>query len=287
MSFDIIPRSVAINLGLKRYFTGQQCKRGHVAERFVGSRKCAECCSDERKDEDRKAYMRQYRADNREKLNQQKRDKYAVLGAPKCKPRSEERKRKIREYRQKNAERIKAWEQEYRQQPDVVARRREQEALRAAEKAEWHRKDREVNAEKRNAKSRAWYAKNRDRVMKHLANKYRTNPTHKMRLLLRNRLNAAIAGRHRNSSAITLLGCPLDAFISYIEERFSVGMTWENWGEWHLDHIKPLASFDLFDEDQLREACHFTNMRPLWATDNYKKGAKHPDPPAGRADGDS
>jgi desulfoferrodoxin (superoxide reductase-like protein) len=53
-------------------------------------------------------------------------------------------------------------------------------------------------------------------------------------------------------------------------------MTWDNWTTdgWHIDHIKPLASFDLTDRKQLLEACHYTNLQPLWAKDNLIKSDK-------------
>ena len=57
----------------------------------------------------------------------------------------------------------------------------------------------------------------------------------------------------------------------YLESKFSNGMTWENMGEWHIDHIKPCYSFDLTDEKQQMECFHFTNLQPLWAKDNLSK----------------
>jgi hypothetical protein len=55
-------------------------------------------------------------------------------------------------------------------------------------------------------------------------------------------------------------------------------MNWENWGlgigKWHIDHIKPMASFDLADPEQLVAACHFSNQQPLWAEENLRKGAR-------------
>jgi hypothetical protein len=53
-------------------------------------------------------------------------------------------------------------------------------------------------------------------------------------------------------------------------------MTWENWttNGWHIDHIRPLASFDLTDRQQFLVACHYTNLQPLWATENRKKQAR-------------
>ena len=54
-------------------------------------------------------------------------------------------------------------------------------------------------------------------------------------------------------------------------------MTWENWSRagWHIDHIKPLASFNLQNLDQLTEACHYTNLQPLWAEENLVKGDRY------------
>lgn len=63
-------------------------------------------------------------------------------------------------------------------------------------------------------------------------------------------------------------------FMAYLEAKFTDGMSWKNYGKWHIDHIKPLASFDLTDPEQVKAACHFTNLQPLWASDNISKGAK-------------
>ncbi len=62
--------------------------------------------------------------------------------------------------------------------------------------------------------------------------------------------------------------------MSHIESMFEPGMSWDNWGEWHIDHIRPLASFDLENAERLAEACHYTNLRPLWKVDNLRKGEK-------------
>ena len=58
-----------------------------------------------------------------------------------------------------------------------------------------------------------------------------------------------------------------------MKNLFQPGMTWENHGKWHLDHVKSLSKFkeQLTDEKVQDEANHYTNIAPVWAEDNYKK----------------
>jgi hypothetical protein len=94
------------------------------------------------------------------------------------------------------------------------------------------------------------------------------------------RLRENIAGIIRQPSKhkriLNYLGCSLDEFKIYLESKFQEGMTWENRGlyGWHIDHIIPLTSFDLSDPEQIKKACHYTNLQPLWAKDNLKKSNK-------------
>lgn len=91
---------------------------------------------------------------------------------------------------------------------------------------------------------------------------------------LRRRLTCAIRGNYRAGSAVRDLGMSISDFRVHFATKFEPGMTWENWGEWHIDHIRPLASFDLTDRAQLLQAVHHTNLQPLWADANRSKGAK-------------
>ena len=68
------------------------------------------------------------------------------------------------------------------------------------------------------------------------------------------------------------VGCEPKMLIKYIEEQFNNGLSWENYGEWHIDHIIPLSSAQT--EEELYKLCHFTNLQPMWALDNIKKGSK-------------
>lgn len=98
-------------------------------------------------------------------------------------------------------------------------------------------------------------------------------PEEKIRRALRIRLLQAVKSNQKSGSAVRDLGCSIDEFKSYLESKFQPGMTWNNHGKWHIDHIIPLSKFDLTKRKELLKACHFTNMQPLWAFDNLIKGA--------------
>ena len=90
------------------------------------------------------------------------------------------------------------------------------------------------------------------------------------------RLSDLINKRNLSVNTLELIGCDRETFISYIEKQFTEGMTWENYGlkGWHVDHIVPLSSFDLTIESEVKKACHYTNLQPLWWKDNLEKGNK-------------
>lgn len=95
-------------------------------------------------------------------------------------------------------------------------------------------------------------------------------PELRARCNLRRRLAATVTQK-RMHTTLQLVGCTLKELRTHLESQFTEGMTWENYGEWHIDHIKPCAKFDLTDPVQQRECFHFTNLQPLWAVDNLRK----------------
>jgi len=83
--------------------------------------------------------------------------------------------------------------------------------------------------------------------------------------------------RGKGLETLSLLGCSIEDFKGYLEKLFQEGMTWQNWSfsGWHLDHIKPLSSFDPRKTEQLKEAWHYTNLQPLWREENLRKSNKY------------
>lgn len=118
------------------------------------------------------------------------------------------------------------------------------------------------------ANVKALTAKRMDRMKK--------DPQFKLITSLRIRLNKALKRNQKVGSAIDDLGCSVDFLKSYLESKFKPGMTWENHGKgvgkWNVDHIKPLSRFDLTKECEIRQACQYTNLQPLWSQENLRKG---------------
>lgn len=91
---------------------------------------------------------------------------------------------------------------------------------------------------------------------------------------LRSRVSRAVKNNLKGGSAVDDLGCSIEELKKHLECQFEEGMSWDNYGEWHIDHIKPLAKYDLTNKQQFKKAANYKNLQPLWAKDNISKGAK-------------
>lgn len=138
------------------------------------------------------------------------------------------------------------------------------------------------NPERAAQLARRWYAENKEcHAATRTARKKKGGVTiEKERLAnnLRTRCIHALKGAYKVATTMKLLGCSVDFLREHLEKQFLPGMSWENYGRagWHMDHIKPCDSFsDLSDPAQQRECFHFSNLQPLWAIDNIKKGNKN------------
>lgn len=130
---------------------------------------------------------------------------------------------------------------------------------------------------KRQLSNKAWYERNKDKK------KAKTTAYHKSRPLaderfrlarnLRKRLRAALKFNSKTGSAVEDLGCSIDELKIYLESKFDSSMSWKNYGPkgWHIDHIKPLSKFDLTNHEELKKACHYTNLQPMWWKENLRK----------------
>lgn len=124
---------------------------------------------------------------------------------------------------------------------------------------------RKDNPDKVRENKRRWKTARRER-----------DPIFRLKESLYSRLRLAIKeqGAKKHTNTMKLVGCTLDELRAHLESQFKESMTWENYGEWHIDHIQPCASFDLSDPEQQKACFHYTNLQPLWAKDNLIKSDK-------------
>jgi len=238
---QIVSLEEAKRLGLKHYFTGKPCKRGHIQQRLTSCRKCVDCQAEyyEERKEEWSAKGAEYRRQNPEKKRQRDRD-----------------------YHYKNRDRVLEQKKEYwhRTRIEQLARKKEY---------------RDKNKEKTRASIRRWESENKERV---LASKLRYEKERRANdpiYAIKRRMRVAVSrfarayGYEKSARTEAIIGCSWQEFRLHIERQFHNGMNWDNMDKWHIDHIVPMASAKT-EEDVLR-LNHFTNLRPLWAIDNLKK----------------
>jgi len=247
-----ITKAQAKAQGLRYYFDGSTCRKGHTDTREIndGGTRCVKC---------RQArVLANYYRDKQDPAKYEKRLSQAA-----------ERKRDRRARRtpeQREAElaaRREAKTPEQRERDRISALRRyyetPREIRRAAEKR-WV----EANRERYNARVVRWQQRYKEQ-----------NPSFKIACSYRSYISSRIAkvGGRKSAKFEALVGCTKDQLVAHLEAQFTEGMSWENYGEWHIDHIRPCASFDLIDPAQQYECFHFSNLQPMWALENIKKGA--------------
>lgn len=117
---------------------------------------------------------------------------------------------------------------------------------------------------------------NRKRLTESDTKRRRNDISYRITCCLRGRIKKVLRRGDKSAKTMELIGCNIEFFKSYIESLFEVGMSWDNYGfyGWHIDHIRPCASFDLTDPEQQRVCFHYTNLRPLWAKENLSRSKK-------------
>lgn len=192
---------------------------------------------------DKKAYAKKWREENKEKIKQDRKE-YNLKNRDTIN-------QKLKEYYLKNQEIIKQKRREYRSSKSKNKRPVKQNVP----------KDKESTRKHRNFIRKI---------------KLKEDPQYKFIHYTRNRIGRTLKNKTKCAKTKDLLGCTIEKAVKHIESLFKEGMTWDNWSSkgWHLDHIKPIASFDQSDPEQQKACWHYTNLQPLWWWENLSKGAK-------------
>ena len=138
------------------------------------------------------------------------------------------------------------------------------------------RKYAKENREKLSARNRKYVSRNLNKVRKYKREWYRekraSDPTFRFICGIRHITKEAFKrrGYRKSSRAFEVLGAPHDIVMAHIESLFRDGMSWDNYGKWHIDHIVPLAT--AVTKQDVIKLSHYTNLQPLWAIENLRKG---------------
>jgi hypothetical protein len=162
---------------------------------------------------------------------------------------------KNKEYKSKNKEKIKELKRRY------------------------HKSERGIEANKKYAikyrENLPDYVKTklRESHKKYCNNRYNSDSQYKLMVSIRSLIGKSFRNNKKSKRTQEILGCTIEEFRKYIESKFIDGMSWENQGVWHLDHIIPISRAK--NEEDLIKLNHYTNFKPMWGVDNLKKGNRY------------
>jgi hypothetical protein len=116
-----------------------------------------------------------------------------------------------------------------------------------------------------------WGKNNKDWLNLYFKKRREENPIYRMEVNCRARIKIFLRKglTAKDNKTLTLVGCDWNSLKKHIEQKFRKGMNWDNYGKWHIDHIKPL--YIAKTEDDVKNLCHYSNLQPLWAEENLRK----------------
>lgn len=138
------------------------------------------------------------------------------------------------------------------------------------------RKWRAENIERHRALCRKWGKENLGKVLSYKRERYKSNAEIRLRQRFGHLVWRSLRGGKARQSSMRMVDYSMPELIAHLEKQFTKGMTLENYGTWHVDHIVPLSSFTINtpEDDGFKRAWALTNLRPLWASENVRKSDK-------------
>ena len=229
-------------------------------------------------------YMQQYYLENKNRISKlakqrylknkdkilQYRKQYYLKNKDKIKQYLFKNKDKIKQYLFKNKDKLRKQHKKYElKNKDKRKQQHKQWRLKNKNKYDEYQEQYKIKNRDKLKKDRL---KNRDILRKYKIRRLKNNLNYRLRSRLSTRIYMAVKKYKKSKSTMQLVGCSLDYLKDYLESQFDDEMSWNNYGEWHIDHIIPCTSFDLSKPKQQQVCFHYSNLQPLWAIDNMSKG---------------
>ncbi len=227
---------------------------------------CKECSKlYEFKNKDKiKEYKKLYHEENKYDINKGKRNKYSLN--------KDFHNERSKEYRENNKETLSVKKKLYyeKNKEDILIKRKEHYEIMTLDE-----EFRRVLREKSKINTKNYRDRNKEVLSQKIKDKKKNDPLFRLSDSIRTLIWISInkMGYKKNSKTSNILGCSFEEFKSYIESLFNDNMSWDNYGEWHLDHKTPVSWAET--EDQVYELNKYTNFQPLWQFDNLSKGNRY------------
>lgn len=197
----------------------------------------------------------------------------------------------VKQYQQENKKKISIQQKQYylNNKEKISIQKKQYRENNKEKYSEYQNRYNLENRYKRNCYSKKWYEenkeeciekqkkyqkKNRKKINNRIKQKRKTDPLFNLMCSIRSLVCRSMKnqGYTKRSKTFKILGCSYEEFKLHIERQFKDGMSWENAGKWHYDHIYPVSLAK--DEEELIKLNHYANLQPLWAEDNLKKSNK-------------
>lgn len=270
----IISRQEAKNQNIKTYYTGKPCKHGHVSYRYVNDGKCSECVKNRvtkwtADNKDRKKLTdKMYYDDNKSEILQRV-SEYK-------KTNSETIKQKLRVYTKTEKHRLTR-KNYVNSNRDIINSQKTVLYYKDVNKhLEQKRNDYEKHKESRKLKNKKYRAENKNKLNSYYVERRDKDVNFKMSCYIRNMLGRIlrISSEDKQKDTVSMVGYTHLDLIRHLESLFTKGMCWDNYGEWHIDHIYPVSKFIAKGVTDPRVINALENLQPLWAKDNLSKSNK-------------
>jgi hypothetical protein len=240
-------RAAALAVGAVRYFSGRPCVRGHLADRYTKTGSCV-VCKDAGRAEFERADPERTKARRAASRERHKDSISARSRVARATPESRAKQR--------------AWAEKNRAKRQTQARERYKEKPELREKTKlW----REANPERAKAIRKASYEKRMRR------------PDVKVTVAVANGVRRFLkSDGKRGRRTFDCLPYTPEQLVLHLERRFAPGMSWDNYGQWHIDHVVPISAFNFetVEHVDFQRAWALSNLQPLWAAENQSKRAR-------------
>lgn len=123
---------------------------------------------------------------------------------------------------------------------------------------------------------REYCKNNAKKIIEYIKTRIRIDPKFRLNRKISKAIWRSIRRNKKDNYWEDWVGFTLQDLITHIEKQFKEGMNWENYGKWHIDHIRPISSFNFnsYEDEEFKECWDLKNLQPLWAEENFSKGNK-------------